>query len=198
MADEIEIRGACSKNQFHTLQKFLEEKGRFEKTFKRLTVDISPGFDPRTRRWDLSRSGALDLRLKKTDEEEKISLKFGNFHEVTRKELEVIVQTGQFLATVELFKSLGFNQGMIYFWESWVYEYEGVEVKITKYTDDYCLWEIEARGEVGEMGISKVAQELHLQPLDIQGYKDQIDYANDHIHQLFSPEAVEELLKAHF
>lgn len=198
MADEIEIRGLCSKDQFQTLQKLLEEKGKFERTFKRLTVDISPGFDSQTKRWDVSRPESLDLRLKKTNEEEKISLKFGNFHEVKRKELEVVIQPGQFLATVELFNSLGFNQGMIYFWESWVYEYSGVEVKITKYTDDYCLWEIEARGEVEEEGIAKIAQELHLQPLDVQGYRDQIDYANDHIHQLFSVSTLEALLQKYF
>lgn len=192
---EVEIRGVLVKKQFADLRKFLAKNGKFEKRFKRLSVEISPGFDPQSRAWSQS---SVNLRVKKSDQEEKISLKYGDFAAESLEEHDIIFKPGQFLNTLQMFSRLGFDQGLIYFWESWVYEYQSAEVKISKYTDDYYMWEIEARGELDEEAakekVYQIAQELKLKPLTRDEYQKEIAYQCHHIFQLYSQETVKELL----
>ena len=77
------------------------------------------------------------ISVKKSDEKEKLSVKMGSFHEKERKEVEVKLQTGQFSSALDFLEALGYNSGMIYYWESWEFDYHGVEIKLSKYTDEY-------------------------------------------------------------
>src|SRR5690242_4454545 len=125
--DEIEIRGKLNHDEFETLKKFLDAHAAFEKAFKRMSIDISPGFNPKTKTW---RSNPINLRIKQSNKEEKISLKYGDALSDQVEEYDVILAPNQLMTTLKLFNRLGFSTGQIYFWESWVYEYKGVEVKV--------------------------------------------------------------------
>lgn len=133
--------------------------------------------------------------LKKSDDEEKISLKFGDALADRLEEYEVVIKPGQLLTTLKLFKMLGFGQGLIYFWQSWVWEYQGMEVKLSKYTDDYYMWEIEARGNNAEKEVYQLADKLGLKPLSGDEYRKEIDYQCQNIFQLYSEENLQKVLQ---
>ncbi len=188
---ENEIRGNLTPSDFVRLSKFLKNKGNLIKAYKRLSADISPGFIQATRTWKHTTNQVKDLRLKKSGKEEKISLKFGDFHDQKRREVEVKLQEGQFENSVELFSQLGFDSGMVYFWESWEYEYQGYEIKLSKYTDDYLTWEIESTEHLDPYIL---ANELNLKPYSEDEHRKAIDWENQNIHQLYSPELIKKLL----
>jgi adenylate cyclase class IV len=186
---EVEIRGLLTSSEFETFKAFLEQNATFEKTFKRLSVEISPGFDPATRTWSQRK---LNLRIKKSDDEEKLSLKIGDTLQHTLEEHEVVFESGKFLEMLQIFAALGFDSGLIYFWESWVYEYQGVEIKVSKYTDEYMMWEIEARDntslEKAKERVYQIAEQLNLNPLTPEEYDKELTYQNKTIFELFNLE----------
>ena len=187
---EIEIRGKLTKEEFYKLEYFLEKTTKLKDTYKRLSVDLSPCFDPETRSWKQSK---FDLRLKKSGNSEKISLKVGEFHLKEREEIEVKIKEGEFLDALKLLETLGFNKGMIYFWESWEYEYQDFEVKISKYSDSYYTWEIESDDPVKDP--NELAKTLSLKPYTEEEYKKAIDWENQNVHKLYTLELVDKLLK---
>lgn len=185
---ETEIRGRLTKQESDKLSVLLQKEGKLKDHYLRLSMDISPGFNPKTRTW--KNQAQTDLRLKKSGKSEKISLKIGEYHLQERKEIDVKLQEGEFLKAVNLFVALGFDSGMIYFWESWEFEYRGFEVKISKYNDEYYTWEIEAKEE-DDPGV--LASQLSLKPYTKQEYKQAIDHENQLIHQPFSLNVIEQL-----
>jgi hypothetical protein len=188
---EIEIRGKLSKADFERLTSLLKVKGKLQKHYSRLSVDLSPGFNSKTRSWE--GGSKFDLRLKKSGTTEKISLKIGQFHLKKRREVEVEIQEGQFLNALSVLEILGYGKGMIYFWESWEYSYQGFEVKLSKYTKDYYTWEIEALEKDADP--SSLAKLLNLKPYSKKEYKEAIDWENKNIHKLYSLERVKALIK---
>ena len=112
--NEIEIRGKISPTRFKELKILLEKSGRLLKHYHRLSVDVSPGFDEKTRTWN--NPSGLDFRVKKSDNEEKISLKIGHFYEKERSEIDVALVPGEFLNAITLLDSLGYSKGMVYFY----------------------------------------------------------------------------------
>lgn len=190
---EIEIRGKLSKDEFETLFKLLTAKGELTDHYHRLSIDISPGFDPATKTWH--NTTGLDIRLKKSDDKEKISVKTGSFTDLERKEVEVKIQPGQFLNALDLLETMGYLSGMIYLWQSWEFDYLGTEVKLSKYTDDYFTFEIEGKDN---SDVQSIAQDLHLTPYTQEQYHQAIDWENQNIHQLYSRELAEKLLKSEF
>jgi adenylate cyclase class IV len=191
---EIEIRGRLVKADFERLTKLLGEKGKLINHYHRLSVDISPGFDPQTRSWP--NEDQLDLRVKKTNEKEKISVKIGDFSAKKREEIEIDLKEGHFLEALRMFEVLGFNKGIIYYWESWEYKYEGFEVKLTQLLKDHYNWEIESSGENLDPNI--LAEKLKLTPFTREEYKNEIDWQNLNLHQLYSLELAEKILKENF
>jgi hypothetical protein len=190
---EIEIRGKINKEQFDNLFKLLSEMGELANHYHRLSLDLSPGFDPTTKTW--KNSGGMDIRLKKSDDHEKISLKIGNFHDLERKEIEVKLQTGQFLEALDMLEVMGFNSGMIYFWESWEFNYLGVEIKLSKHTDDYFTFEVEGREN---NDVHNVAHKLNLNPYSNDEYKTAMDWDNQNIHQIYTKDLVKKILLEKF
>jgi len=186
---EIEIRGKISKVDFDNLFKLLSEKGELADHYHRLSLDLSPGFDAITKTW--KNSSGTDIRLKKSDDKEKISVKTGNFHDLERKEIEVKLQTGQFLGALDLLETMGYKSGMIYFWESWEFNYSGTEIKLSKYTDNYFTFEVEGKEN---NNVHEIAQKLGLIAYTNDEYRHTIDWENQNIHQVYERSLVEKIL----
>jgi len=87
-------------------------------------------------------------------------------------------------------ETIGFNQGMVYVWESWEFSYRDSEIKLSKYTDDYYTWEIES----DRYDPLLAAKELNLEPFTKEDYRKAIDWENQNIHQLYSFALVNKLL----
>ncbi len=191
---EIEIRGKISLKDFERLSRLFRQEGKLIRHYHRLSVDLSPGFDPKTRSWP--KDDQLDLRIKKTDEEEKISVKVGNINAQEREEVEIRLKEGEFEDAVKMFTALGFKQGMIYFWQSWEYVYKKFEVKLTRYGEEYYSLEIESPEK--NLDPNVLAKELNLDPFTDKEYKKEINWQNFNLHQIFSLKAVEKILKENF
>lgn len=190
---EIEIRGQLSGEEFSRLSKLLSQNGELADHYHRLSIDLSPGFDPISKTW--KNPSGTDVRLKKSDGKEKMSIKMGNFHDLERKEVEVKIETGQFLHALDLLEAMGYKSGMIYFWESWEYNYGGMEIKLSKYTDNYYTFEIEGKEETG---VGAMAEELNLKPYSKEDYRAKIDWENQNIHRAYERKLVEKLLTEKF
>lgn len=190
---EIEIRGKLAKEKFQELFKLLETEGELSDHYHRISIDISPGFNPTTKTWE--NSSGTDIRLKKSGEKEKLSLKMGNFQDKERKEVEIKLQTGEFLSALDFLEALGYNSGMVYCWESWEFNYQGVEVKLSKYADDYYTFEVEGKEN---SDVDSIAQQFNLEPYSPDQYRQAIDWENQNIHQLYSRDYVESLLQTQF
>ena len=190
---EIEIRGKLTKEKFEELFKLLTSSGELANHYHRLSLDLSPGFDPVTKTW--KNSSGTDIRLKKSGEKEKLSVKMGSFQEKERKEVEVKLQTGQFLSALDFLESLGYQNGMIYYWESWEFNYQGVEVKLSKYTNDYFTFEIEGKEN---SDVDAIAKDFELTPYSQDQYRQAIDWENQNIHKLYTRKLAENLLNSKF
>ncbi len=190
-SNEVEIRGDLPASYVDELFKVLKRDGKFIKNYKRLTVDLSPGFDQETRSWN--NTGNLDLRIKKSGLEEKISLKVGGYDSLNRKEIEVSINEGEFIDAVAMFEALGFKDGMIYNWENWEFDYKDCEVKITKFREDYYIWEIESKSEKADP--YQIAKDLNIEPYTKEGFKNAIDWQNNNINILYSFEKVKKILE---
>lgn len=192
--EEIEIRGKISKKDFERLNKLLSEQGKLIKHYHRLSIDLSPGFDPRTRTWP--KDDLVDLRIKKTDRQEKITVKVGDFNAQKREELEINLAEGQLVEALKMFAALGFSQGMVYFGQNWEYEYRGFEVKLVQYANDYFNWEIESHQP--DLDPNALAEKLNLHPFLKEEYKKEINWQNQNLHQLYSLKIVEKILQENF
>ncbi len=190
---EIEIRGKLTKEKFDELFKKLTDGGKLTDHYHRLSLDLSPGFDPASKTWK-NRSGN-DIRLKKSDDKEKLSMKMGSFQEKERKEVEIKLQTGEFLSALDFLEALGYKSGMIYYWESWEFDYSGVEIKLSKYTDKYFTVGIEGKEN---SDVDAIAKDFELISYTPEQYREAIDWENKNIHQLYTRELTEDLLKSKF
>lgn len=190
---EIEIRGQLSPKKFNQLFKLLTESGQISNHYHRLSIDLSAGFDPLKKTWE--NPTGVDIRLKKSDNHEKITLKIGNYHELERKEIEIKLQTGQFLNALEMLEVMGYQNGMVYFWESWEFDYLGTEIKLSKYTDDYFIFEIEGKINTN---VNDIAKKLSLTPYTEDQYRHSIDWQNQNIHHLYSKDLVNKYLQENF
>lgn len=189
--DEIEIRGKIGGEEYKILETFLNKETKHVDSYKRLTIDISPGFDTESKTW--KNPSEIDLRLKKSGSKEKIVVKVGHYASKNRNEFEIDIKEGEFLDSLKLFEALGYDTGMIYLWESSIYEYNGYEIKITKYADGYLEWEIEAQDTGSDPNI--LAEKLSLTPFSEEEFQKEIDWKNNNLHYLYSYKKVEEILE---
>jgi len=190
---EIEIRGKLSTKDFIRLFDFFQKDGKLKDHYQRLSVDISPGFNKKTRRWN--NSNQTDIRIKKSNDKEKLSIKMGNFADKSREEIEVKLQPGEFLTALALFEALGFKSGMIYHWESWEFEYKDFEVKLSKHAKDYYTFEIEAEKRQNP---DLLAKELNLHPYTEKEYYEAIVWQNRNIYKIYKRDIVEKMLRVLF
>lgn len=194
--DEIEIRGKINDDEFKKLEKFLIENAKLVDEYDRLTIDISPGFDPKTRNWDQinkkANNNQIDLRIKKSGKNEKITVKLGHYASKNRQEFEIDIKEGEIVDALRLFEALGFKTGMIYQWKSRIYEYQGFEIKISEYPGEHRDWEIESLNS--ENDPDELATELSLHPFSEEEFQKYIDWKNNNLHNLYSFDKVEEML----
>lgn len=190
---EIEIRGQLSPKKFKQLLKLLTNSHQVSDHYHRLSIDLSQGFNSVTKTWE--NPTGVDVRLKKSDKKEKISIKIGNYQDLKRKEIDLKLQIGQFLNALNLLKVMGFKTGMIYFWESWEFDYLGAEIKLSQYTNDYFTFEIEGKTN---LVVNKVAQKLGLTPYTAVKYRQSIDWENQNIHHLYSYKLAKKYLQEKF
>lgn len=195
--DEIEIRGKINKEEFKKLIAFLAKNAELVDEYDRLTVDISPGFDPKTRNWDQINkkltNNQIDLRIKKSGKNEKIVVKIGHYASKNREEFEIDLREGELVDALRLFEALGFKSGMIYSWKSKIYKYKNFEIKINEYPNGYRDWEIES--ENPESDPNDLARELFLNPFTEEEFQKEIDWKNNNLHDLYSLEKVKEILE---
>lgn len=97
MKTEVEIRGPLTSYQYHDLLKLLKKEGHLLKESNQLAIFFKVKKN--------------NFSLKQDHELEKMVLKFGGWQKGSRKEIEVILQKGQFKNALELLKGLGYNQG---------------------------------------------------------------------------------------
>lgn len=194
--DEIEIRGKINDEEFKKLQEFLSKNTELTDQYDRLTIDISPGFDPKTRNWDqvnkASNNNQIDLRIKKSGKNEKISVKLGHYASKNRQEFEIDLKDGELIDALRLFEALDFKTGMIYFWKSSLYKYKDFEIKINEYPSGNRDWEIESQNP--ESDPETLAKELSLHPFTEEEFKEYINWKNNNLHDLYSLDKVKELL----
>lgn len=194
--DEIEIRGKINNEEFKKLQEFLSKNAELTDRYDRLTIDISPGFDPKTRNWDqinkANDNNQIDLRIKKSGKNEKISVKLGHYASKNRQEFEIDLKEGELVDALRLFEALGFKTGMIYFWKSSLYKYKDFEIKINEYPSGNRDWEIESQNP--ESDPETLAKELSLHPFIEEEFKEYINWKNNNLHDLYSLDKVKELL----
>lgn len=190
--DEIEIRGKINKEEFEKLQTFLKTKAKLIDNYDRLSVDVSEGFDPKTRVWQIP--GQVDLRIKKSGKIEKIVAKVGHYASKNREEIEVEIKDGEFINALKLFEALGFTTGMIYQWKSRLYQYGEFEIKINEYPNEYYDWEIESSNP--ESDPDELAKELSLHPFTEEEFQKEIEWKNNNLNELYSLERATELLKS--
>lgn len=196
--DEIEIRGKVNKEEFKNLETFLTENAELSDHYDRLTIDISPGFDPKTRNWDQVNKkldkAQIDLRLKKSGKTEKIVVKIGHYAAKNREEFDIDIKDGELLDALKLFEALGFKTGMIYEWKSWIYKYQDFEIKISEYPSGYYEWEIESLNS--QSNPNDLADELSLNPFTEEEFQKEIEWKNNNLHEVYSLEKVLEILKS--
>jgi len=195
--DEIEIRGKVNRKEFEKLNAFLTKNAKLVDEYNRLTVDVSPGFNPKTRTWDQINkkldNTQIDLRIKKSGNTEKISVKVGYYASKKRDEFEVNIKEGEIINSLKLFEALGYKTGMIYDWNSKLYKYKGYEIKITEYENGYMEWEIESQDP--KYDPDELAKLLVLKPYTEEEFQKEIDWKNNNLHFLYSLEKVKEILK---
>lgn len=188
--DEIEIRGKIDKDEFKKLETFLIKNAKFVDEYDRLTIDISPGFDIKSKSW--KNPSQIDLRLKKSGKTEKITVKVGHYASKKREEFEIDIKEGELIDALRLFEALGFKTGMIYKWKSKIYKYQGFEIKISEYPNEYRDWEIEAENH--DLDPDDLAKELDLKPFSEEEFQKYIDWKNNTLHDLYSLEKVTKIL----
>lgn len=189
--DEIEIRGKINKDRFEKLKVFLAKNAVLSDEYERLTVDISPGFDSESKSW--KNPTEIDLRLKKSGKNEKISVKVGHYASKNREEFEIDLKEGELTDALKLFEALDYKTGMIYKWKSLIYKYKGFEIKINEYPKEYYDWEIESLNP--ESDPDDLANELSLHPFSEEEFQKEIEWKNNNLHELYSLEKAADLLK---
>ena len=196
--DEIEIRGKINRGEFEKLTAFLSQNAKLIDEYNRLTVDASPGFDPKARNWDQINkkltNTQIDLRIKKSGRTEKIVVKVGYYSSKNRQEFEVDIKEGQFANALMLCEALGFKANMIYRWKSRIYKYKDFEIKINEYPKSYYDWEIESLNS--ESDPDGLAKELSLHPFSDEEFREAINWKNHNLNELYSQEKVSEILKS--
>ena len=188
--DEIEIRGKIKREDFRNLEAFLTQNAELYDHYDRLTIDISPGLDIDSKTW--KNPSQIDLRLKKSGNKEKISIKVGHYASKKREEFEIDIKDGELVNALKLFEALGFKTGMVYQWKSKIYKYKDFEIKINEYPKKYYDWEIESLDP--ESDPDELATELTLQPFTEAEFQKEIDWKNNNLHDLYSLEKVEKIL----
>ena len=165
---EIELRGPLSLRQKNKLLKFLNKFGRKIKEYKRIQWCFKDS-------WEKN----LDLRVKVTNNDVKLSLKLGNPSKPHRKEISLHLRKNDLKKAFDFVKHLGYRKGFKAWRNADIFEYKQIEWAIVEVPDHSYYFEAEKlvrnkkEGQMAEDEIKKVAYELGLK---VFSPKETLDY----------------------
>ena len=131
---EVEVIGNLTIEKFIELKKKLENKGRFKKRKKRISFMYFRDRVPK----NISeiKGEDTDLRLRITNKEPELIIKKGIFTgSHCRKEISIHFPLKEIQKYVDFLSAIGWNIGIIYAIESYVYDYQGVEISLIDIKD---------------------------------------------------------------
>lgn len=160
---EVEIRGPLTEKEYRRLLGILKKKGKLLKEGEQTVIFFH-----------MKRNA---LNLKKDHRQEKVVLKFGEWQEGSRKEVEVILGKGQFANALELFKGLGLTKGyrLPAFRQDFLYKGVQVSLKTKAVIGTHYEMETLAKGGGEEKKIKEslleIARELGLKAWSDEEYR---------------------------
>lgn len=179
---EIEHRGLLSEGQRNKLTKFLEEKGKLVKEYKRTQWIFG-----------LSHAKTIDLRIKETNGQKEFSLKVGKLDSSNRKEISIPFFESSIKEAMEFLKFLGHREGLKAIRNASIYQYRGIEWAIVEvpghswYFEAEKLVESKSEGKKALEEIEQVAGELGLEvfsPKELMAYLRELDSKSNTLFKL--------------
>ena len=127
---EIELTARCTEAELKKAQDILIELGgKLLHQRKRFMVRV---FED-----EIDITSEIDLRVKWTDGEEKITFKKGRVGSHEREETEIILESGHIFETLKLFQGLGFKRGLAMSRDINCYELDDLEVSFIQAGNTY-------------------------------------------------------------
>lgn len=129
---EVEHRGLLTKKQFNNLNKYFLKNGSFIAEKDRFSLIYSPQEKETSRTY----KGAKDLRLRITNKETELVLKYGKQGgNDSRKEFQFPIDSKNFEEAVEFLSILGYHYGALQATKSFLYMYEGIDFVLVEVPD---------------------------------------------------------------
>ncbi len=138
---EVEARGEI-KTDFNELIDKFKKIAEFKGVKERISfVYIRKGIDIDVRE---VLDDLVDLRLRVTNKKAEIIMKYGKWSgSDSREEYSVPIDLKDFESTINLFKCLDWNKGIIAITKTYVFDYKGIEFALVKYHDKEHYFEAE-------------------------------------------------------
>lgn len=175
---EVEKRGLFTKSKYNRLLKFMKTNATFIKQKKRFQLVYLKKMN-----FKADPTNPVDLRVRITNGEGKLVLKYGNWHTgESRAEYEVDFPIEEIEEVLNIFKILDKKWGTSVFSDTQLFRFKGIEVAIVHTHKDIYYWELELlvkkKSEIkkAESRIEKLITEFSLKPLSSKGMQ---KYVND-------------------
>jgi hypothetical protein len=180
---EVEHIGKIDKEKFEELKNLFEKEGKFLKRKERISFMYFRDSIPK----DISeiKEEDTDLRLRITNKKPELIIKKGLFTGThSRKEISIKFDMKELFKYVDFLSALGWNIGVIYAAETFVYEYRDIEfslVYIKNYGYNFEAEILTTKDEIEESTtkIKNILDELNLIPFDEGGLNNQCNDINN-------------------
>ncbi len=123
---EVELRGVIERKKIQELLKNYP----FRKTKERIVIMYFREKIPEDVREILN--DPVDLRVKISKKQAKLSLKYGTFSDVGREELEINIPKSEVLKLIKMLAYLGWKHAVVYATEAWETEIDKITFTIVK------------------------------------------------------------------
>tara|TARA_Y100000310_G_C20503508_1_gene725217 strand:- start:195 stop:824 length:630 start_codon:yes stop_codon:yes gene_type:complete len=180
---EVEYIGKINKEKFNELKILFEKDGKFLKRKERISFMYFRDEIPE----DISeiKEEDTDLRLRITNKKPELIIKKGLFTGThSRREISIIFDKKNLSNYVDFLSALGWDKGVIYAVETFVYEYEGIEFSLVGIIDYGFNFEAEILTTKNEQNnaikkIKKILNKLSLVAFDEEGLNKQCNEINN-------------------
>ena len=180
---EVEYIGKISKEKLEALREKLETDGIFKKRKERISFMYFRDSIPN----DISeiKEENTDLRIRITNKEPEIIVKSGLFTGAHfRKEISIAFPLDEIEKYIDFLSALGWNLGVIYAAETFVYEYKGIEISLVNIEDYGYNFEAEIlttkeEEEYARKKIQATLVELNLKQFDEERLNKQCNEINN-------------------
>lgn len=195
---ELEKRALLDKTELRRLAKFFASDKSKSKQIRRFTMVYSERPD------GIDTEGLADLRLRVTDGQAQLTLKYGSWHDSSgRQEYEINLDKGQLDEMINVMNLLGHKWGNVNFVNREKFRYMDFEIVIDSHLDyDRALIEIElaveSKDELPEAE-TKLATLLHELGLKAMKSEDMIEFvrelnSREHMRFNFTTEKVSDFV----